>query len=232
MGWATQRGPRPSTSHRLYSCVIVSGFRAALDLDTYPLNLSNIIPRCAERIKPGRGKPVQNPRRKCSAVVETNCVVAEYRIPYRSGPGPRATQRGPRPRLVATSHRLASGVIVSGFRAALDLDIYPLRNLIRPRCAGRAKPGRGKPVLIMHIGVFACFHAITLERNRFSKIATLVFVVLKLLVSLISRLVACSARIRRQTDRHTVQTHRTTTITLATHARRGLIMHSAYWLPL
>ena len=30
---------------------------------------------------------VQNPRRKCSAVqvVETNCPVAEYRIPYRIG---------------------------------------------------------------------------------------------------------------------------------------------------
>ena len=36
----------------------------------------------------------------------------------------------------------------------------------------RAKPGRGKPVLIMHIGFFACFHAISLERSRFSKIAT------------------------------------------------------------
>ena len=48
-------------------------------------------------------------------------------------------------------------------------------------------------------------------------------VALKLLVSLISRLVACSARIvvDRQTDR--------TTVTLAAHARRGLIIvsHSA-----
>ena len=77
-----------------------------------------------------------------------------------------ATQRGPRPRLVATSHRLASCVIVSGFRAALDLNTYPLGNLIRPRCAERAKPGRGKPVLIMHIGFLACFHAISLERSR------------------------------------------------------------------
>ena len=42
-------------------------------------------------------------------------------------------------------------------------------------------------------------------------------------MSLISRLVACSARIvaDRQTDR---QTHRTTTVTLAAHARRGLII--------
>ena len=86
-----------------------------------------------------------------------------------------ATQRGPRPRLVATSHRLASCVIVSGFRAALDLNTYPLRNLIRPRCAERAKPGRGKPVLIMHIDFLACFHAISLECSRFSKIVTLFF---------------------------------------------------------
>ena len=56
----------------------------------------------------------------------------------------------------------ASCVIVSGFRAALDLDTYPLSNLIRPRCAERAKPGRGKPVLIMHIGFFACFHIVKL----------------------------------------------------------------------
>ena len=69
--------------------------------------------------------------------------------------------RGPRPRLVATSHRLASCVIVSGFRAALDLNTYPLRNLIRLRCAERAKPGRGKPVLIMHIGFLACFQAVS-----------------------------------------------------------------------
>ena len=52
-------------------------------------------------------------------------------------------------------------------------------------------------------------------------------VALKLLVSLISRLVACSARIvvDKQTDRQTDrQTHRPTTVTLAAHARRGLII--------
>ena len=86
-----------------------------------------------------------------------------------------ATQRGPRPRLVATSHRLASCVIVSRFRTALELDTYPLSNLIRPRCAERAKRSRGKPVLIMHIGFLACFHAISPERSGFSKIATLFF---------------------------------------------------------
>ena len=56
-------------------------------------------------------------------------------------------------------------VIVSGFRAALDLDTYPLSNLIHPRCAERAKPGRGKPVMIMHIGFFACFHIVLYLSN-------------------------------------------------------------------
>ena len=51
----------------------------------------------------------------------------------------------------------ASYVIVSGFRAALDLDTYLLSNLIRPRCAERAKRGRGNPVLIMHIGFSLVF---------------------------------------------------------------------------
>ena len=64
---------------------------------------------------------------------------------------------------------------MSGFRAALDLDTYPLSNLIRPGCVERAKRGGGKPVLIMHIGFFACFHAISFECSRFSKIATLFF---------------------------------------------------------
>ena len=124
-----------------------------------------------------------------------------------------ATQRGPRPRLVATSHRLASCVIVSGFRAALDLNTYlntyPLRNFIRPRCAERAKPGRGKPVLIMHIiWLFRLFSRHISRTQSFQQnrhISLLALVALKLLVSLISRLVACSARIvvDRQTDRHT-----------------------------
>ena len=71
----------------------------------------------------------------------------------------------------------ASYVIVSGL-AALDLDTDPLSNLIRPLCAERAKRGRGKPVLIMYIAFFACFHAISLERSCFrkkKKIATLFF---------------------------------------------------------
>ena len=61
----------------------------------------------------------------------------------------------------------ASYVIVSGFRAALDLDTYPLSNFIRPRYAERAKRGRGKPVLIMHIGFFRGVRHCRKERTRF-----------------------------------------------------------------
>ena len=93
-----------------------------------------------------------------------------------------AVQRGPQPSIpcICTYLSQASCVIVSGFRAALDLDtyLYPLSNLIRPRCTEWAKPGRGKPVLIMHIGFFASFHAISLKRSHFSKIATLFFMTL------------------------------------------------------
>ena len=48
-------------------------------------------------------------------------------------------------------------------------------------------------------------------------------VALKMLVSLISHFVACSPRtvVDRQIDR---QTHRSTTVTLTAHARRGLII--------
>ena len=103
---------------------------------------------------------------------------------------------------IPTSHRLASCVIMSVFRAALDLDTYPLSNLIRPRCAERAKPGRGKPVLIMHNYIS---RTQSFQQNR--HINFLALVSLKLLVSLISRLVTYSARIvvdrvgDRQTDR-------------------------------
>ena len=73
------------------------------------------------------------------------------------------------------------------------------------------------------------FHTISLKPSHFSKIATffLSLVALKLLVSFIRRLVAYSARIivHRQIDRQTVkQTHRPNTVTLAAHARRGLII--------
>ena len=40
----------------------------------------------SELLKIMKSTEVQNPRRKCSAVVEMNCLVAEYRIPYRIVP--------------------------------------------------------------------------------------------------------------------------------------------------
>ena len=83
-----------------------------------------------------------------------------------------ATKRVPGP-ASTDSHRLASCTIVSGFRAALDLNTYPLRNLIRPRCAEQAKLGRGKPVLIMHIGFLACFHAIIGQRSQLRPVEAL-----------------------------------------------------------
>ena len=63
-------------------------------------------------------------------------------------------------------------------------------------------------MLIMHIDFLACFHAISLERSRFQQNRHVIFpalVALNLLVSLISRLVACSARIvaDKQTNRQT-----------------------------
>ena len=106
----------------------------------------------------------------------------------------------------------ASCVIVSGFRAELDLDTYPLSDLIRLRCAERAKPGRGKPVLIMHIGFFACFSRHISRMQSFQQnrhILFLALVALKLLVSLICRTVACSPRIVVDTHTHT-HTHRQT----------------------
>ena len=67
---------------------------------------------------------------------------------------------------------LTGCVIVSGFRAALDLNTYPLNNLIRPRCTERTKPGRGKAVLIMHnywpFRLFSCHisRAQSFQQNR------------------------------------------------------------------
>ena len=80
-------------------------------------------------------------------------------------------------------------MIVSGFRAALDLETYPLSNFIRLRRAERAKPGRGKPMIKSpHYFSCPCFGLVALK--------------LLTLVLLISRLVACSAKIfvDKQTD--------------------------------
>ena len=82
---------------------------------------------------------------KGSTVVEKNCLVAEYRIPYRIGPCTCACVPliGPRNVVNDLPRGLsqASCVIVSEFRAALDLDAYPLSNLVFPLCTERAKPG-------------------------------------------------------------------------------------------
>ena len=80
-------------------------------------------------------------------------------------------------------------------------------------------------MLIMRTGFLACFSRHISRTQSFQQnrhITFLALVALKLLVSLISRLVACSPRIVVHTHTHT-QTHRTTTVTLAAHARRGLI---------
>ena len=88
---------------------------------------------------------------------------------------------------------------------------------------------RGKPVLICILALSLVFtpyfsNAVVSAKSPHCFHA---LVALKLLVSLISRLVACSARIvvDRQTDR---QTHRPTTVTLAAHGRRGLIKSWTY----
>ena len=97
---------------------------------------------------------------------------------------------------------------MSRFRTALDLDTYPLSKFIRPRCAERAKRGQGKPVLIMQIGFLAFFSRHISRTQSFQQNRQFIFralVALKMLVLLISRLVACSPRIvvDKQTDRQT-----------------------------
>ena len=101
-------------------------------------------------------------------------------------------------------------------------------------------PGRSQPHRVFRtcIIIYACAQLIdefghatrsvtvqflALERSRFRKIALFfqAHVVLKPLVSLIGRLVACSARISVDTQTHR-QTDKPTTVTLAVHARRGL----------
>ena len=73
----------------------------------------------------------------------------------------------------------------------------------------------------MHIGFFACYlsSAVVSGKSPFQA-----RVVLNPLVSLMGRREPCSARIAadRETDGHT-ETHRPSTVTLAAHARRGLM---------
>ena len=98
---------------------------------------------------------------------------------------------------------------------------FPLNEIHQPQLL---RVNQGKPQLQIKQLMGRAGAHVSLECSRFS---FLTFVALKLLVSLISRLVACGARIVvekqtcRQTDR---QTERQTTVTLAVHAGRGLII--------
>ena len=47
------------------------------------------------------------------------------------------------------------GIVAGAGEAELGARGGALSNLIYPRCAERAKPGQGKPVLIIHIGFLA-----------------------------------------------------------------------------
>ena len=95
-----------------------------------------------------------------------------------------------------------------------------------PKVHRASGSGCAKLSAIVHICFFACYHGMSLKCSRFRKITFLqAHVVLKPLVSLIGRLVACSARISVDTQ---TQTH---TLTLAAHACRGLIKVKDYNIP-
>ena len=118
-----------------------------------------------------------------------------------------ATQHGPRP----TSGPLSqvSCVIVSGSRAALDLDKYTLRNLIRPRCGERL------------VEVSQCILAFSL--------VFMPYLSNKVVSAKSSHYFSCPCSTEAFGIAHKPprslyrQTHSTTTVTLAAHARRGLI---------
>ena len=143
-----------------------------MDLDTHPF--SNLIrPLCAERVKPGRGKPVQ---------LAFSFIFAAI-IRMRTAKMGWATQRGPRPgTYIYLSH--ASCVIVSWLRAAMDLDTHPFSNLIRPLCAERVNE---VSQCLLCNWLFRLFSRHSAKSPHYSSCST------KLLLSLISRLVACSA---------------------------------------
>ena len=65
---------------------------------------------------------VQNPRcNKCSAVVEKNCLVAEYRVPYRIGPCTIIGQAG------ASPPSRTTGLRCLYIHVFMYLCIYPVR---------------------------------------------------------------------------------------------------------
>ena len=155
-----------------------------------------------------------------------------------------ATQRSLRPRLVPTSHRLASCVIVCLEQRWTWIHIPLVTSFVHSVLNGLN--------LVEVSQCSLCILAFSLVFTPYLSNAVisaksphyfLTLVALKLLVSLISCLVACSARIvvdkqadgrtDRQTDRQTDrwtdgrtdrQTDTTTTVTLAAHARQGLII--------
>ena len=111
----------------------------------------------------------------------------------------------------------ANYVIVIGFRAPLDLDTYPYIFVHgAPNGLNAAEVSQCSLCILAFSLVFTPYlsNVVVLAKSPDYFDA---LVALKMLVSLISRLVACSPS--RQTDR---QTHRTTTVTLTAHARRGL----------
>ena len=112
---------------------------------------------------------------------------------------------------------------VSSIWNNVGLDNHPLSNVMPPRCAEQTRVGQGKPLLNYHIGFLACFHAISPECNQKSPFIFHTPIVLKPLVSLLGRLVACSAR--RAIDRYTY-THRPSAVTLAAHACRVIKLES------
>ena len=97
----------------------------------------------------------------------------------------------------------ASCVIVIGFRAALDLETYPFSHLFfQGALNGLNLVEVNYAYWLFRLFSRHIFRTQPLQQNR--HISFHASVALKLLVSLISRLVACSARIvvDRQTDRH------------------------------
>ena len=105
-------------------------------------------------------------------------------------------------------------MIVSGFRAALDL--------IRPRCAERLNP----------VEVFTPYlpNAVVLAKSPRSFSCPSGTEAVGIAYKPPSSLLCENSR--RQTDGRTdKQTHRTTTVTLAAHARRGLITSMQYMEP-
>ena len=118
-------------------------------------------------------------------------------------------------------------MIVNGFRTALDLDTYPFSNFIHPWWAEWAKPGRGKPVLIMHIIlafslVFTLYLSNAVVPPKLPHYFQCPCSTEAVGIAHKPPRVACSARIivHKRTDKQTNKlTHKPSTVTLAAHAR-------------